>query len=229
VVPAIATILLTDKLWKQLVLGWSMGTIVSIIGLLTSYYADLPSGPTVVATYGLALLILSLILYLVRSENKPIAIRNLIMGIIVVAITSVGFYGLAKFFNGEEEHGHDEPVATSILPEIEHSGNEHNSNEPSKEVEPKNSDELLLLLEQTSDDFEKIDILQKLIKVDEKEGLYRTIQFLENTKVPFLREEALSILKEHSKTNFGYDSIKSPEENSEAIQKFYEWWTQKYS
>ena len=36
VVPAVATIMLTDRLWLQLVLGWSMGTVVSIVGLLGS-------------------------------------------------------------------------------------------------------------------------------------------------------------------------------------------------
>ncbi|HFB67349.1 MAG TPA: metal ABC transporter permease, partial [Calditrichae bacterium] len=75
VVPAIATMMITDKLWLQLVIGWTMGTLVSVIGLALSYYLDLPSGPTVVTTYGLVLLVLSLVLYIVRAENRMIAVR----------------------------------------------------------------------------------------------------------------------------------------------------------
>ena len=53
VVPAITSMLITNVLWKQLVIGWTMGVIVSIVGLYLSYIGDLPSGPTVVSFYGL--------------------------------------------------------------------------------------------------------------------------------------------------------------------------------
>lgn len=220
VVPAIATILLTNRLWLQLVLGWSMGTLVSILGLLTSYYADLPSGPTVVATYGLALLLLSLVLYLIRSKNRKIAVRNLVAGIIVVGITGVIFYGMAKFFIAHDEHAHHE--MSGIVSE------QADSQRITEPPEPHTAQELLRRLEQTTDGFEKIEILQKLVSIDEQEGLYRTIQFLETAEVPFLREEALSILREFAPNDFGYDLSRSKAENAEAIRQFYLWWRQEY-
>jgi zinc/manganese transport system permease protein len=219
VVPAIATLLLTDKLWLQLILGWSMGTVVSIVGLLISYLADLPSGPTVVATYGLALLLLALILYVVRSDNRQIAFRNLVAGIAVLILTSGVFYGMVKIF--EPGVHFDEPHAV-----FEPSANP--ANQPDEFDPVNNSEGLLKKLEQTSNDFEKIDVLRELVRADEKEGIFRTIQFLKSSEVPFLAEEAISILKEYAKTDFGYDSAKSSEENSEALQKFYWWWKQKY-
>lgn len=220
VVPAIATLLLTDKLWLQLILGWSLGTIVSIVGLLVSYFADLPSGPTVVATYGLALLLLALILYVVRSNNRQIAFRNLAAGIIVLASTSGIFYGMVTIFRPGD---HFENPSATLENEITDPSNQ------SKEMNSGNSrKELLIKLDKTSDAFEKIDILKEFVKVDEKEGIFQTIQFLESTDVPFLGEEAISILKEYAKTDFGYDSDKDEEENSKAVQKFYTWWRQKY-
>lgn len=231
VVPAIATLLLTDKLWLQLILGWSMGTVVSLVGLLVSYFGDLPSGPTVVATYGLALLLLSLVLYVVRSDKRQIALRNLAAGIIVLVLTSTVFYGMVKIF---EPEGFEDPSAS-----LEHSTSvdehwAHEDKQPtdslnqSEEMITGNSDELLTKLNQTLEDFERIEILKELVKVDEKDGIFRTIQFLETAPVPFLGEEAISIIKVYSKTDFEYDSAKSPKENLEAIQKFYKWWQQKY-
>ena len=92
-----------------------------------------------------------------------------------------------------------------------------------------NSSKLLIKLDQAETAFEKIAILKELARVDQKEGVLRTIQFLETTDVPFLAEEAISILKEYANTDFNYDSAKSSKENSEAIQRFYEWWKRKYS
>jgi zinc/manganese transport system permease protein len=233
VVPAIATLLLTDKLWLQLVLGWSMGTIVSFVGLLVSYFGDLPSGPTVVATYGLALLLLSLVLYIVRSDQRQIAFRNLVAGIVVLVLISGVFYGMVKIF---EPRGFEDPRATLEQPALLVDNSAHEAdgqatdptNQSKKMTTGKSAEELLTKLDRTSDAFEKIDILKELVKVNEKEGISRTIQFLESETVPFLGEEAISILKEYAKTDFGYDSAKSPRENSEAIQKFHSWWREKY-
>ena len=40
VVPAITSMLITDVLWKQLIIGWTMGVVVSIVGLYLSYIGD---------------------------------------------------------------------------------------------------------------------------------------------------------------------------------------------
>ena len=70
VVPAITSMLITDVLWKQLIIGWTMGIVVSVLGLYLSYVADLPSGPTVVSFYGLMLIIVALYLYIYRAEMR---------------------------------------------------------------------------------------------------------------------------------------------------------------
>jgi zinc/manganese transport system permease protein len=220
VVPAIATIMITDRLWLQLLLGWTMGTVVSVFGLLVSYFADLPSGPTVVATYGFALLMLSLVLYIVRSSRRNLALRNLAMGISVFLITAFIFYGMGEYFQNNL-HPHEESVRVHGHP-----------SESQTESPPNNKItlllELVLQIDEASNPLAKIEVLKKLINVDEKEGTKKAIELLEIFETPFYREEILDILILYSNTNFGYNSLKKKEENGRAVQRFREWWQDRY-
>ena len=57
IVPSVVAMLLVDGARRRLALGWVTGALVSIAGMLASYQFDLPTGATVVATFGLALLL----------------------------------------------------------------------------------------------------------------------------------------------------------------------------
>jgi len=67
-----------------------------------------------------------------------------------------------------------------------------------------------------------------LVEIDEKEGIKKAIELLENSDTPFYREEVLNILKKYSNTDFGYDSLKNKEKNHQAIRNFLAWWQEKY-
>jgi len=56
IVPAVISVLFTEHTGKRLLLGWSLGTFVSLLGLLFSWAFDYPSGPAVACFFGLALL-----------------------------------------------------------------------------------------------------------------------------------------------------------------------------
>ncbi|MCB9772673.1 MAG: metal ABC transporter permease [Candidatus Omnitrophica bacterium] len=60
VVPAVCAMLFTDKLKVRLILGWLVGFIVSVLGIIVSYFCDLPTGACVVATFGVVLIVLTL-------------------------------------------------------------------------------------------------------------------------------------------------------------------------
>jgi len=60
IVPAVCAALFADGIGARLAIGWSVGFVVSAVGCSLSYLADLPTGATVVCTFGLALLILGL-------------------------------------------------------------------------------------------------------------------------------------------------------------------------
>jgi zinc/manganese transport system permease protein len=56
VVPAVTAFLFTRNPRKLTLISWSTGAIASAIGLWISYKSDLPTGPTIVCSYGLVLL-----------------------------------------------------------------------------------------------------------------------------------------------------------------------------
>ncbi|HET9252885.1 MAG TPA: metal ABC transporter permease [Candidatus Eisenbacteria bacterium] len=55
IVPSVIAMILADGAGIRLALGWAAGILVSVLGMLASYELDLPTGATVVTTFGLAL------------------------------------------------------------------------------------------------------------------------------------------------------------------------------
>ncbi|MGQ9723310.1 MAG: metal ABC transporter permease [Candidatus Jordarchaeum sp.] len=52
IIPAVCAMLLAKSLTKRLIIGWTLGTIGSVIGLFLSYKLDLPTGAAIVCTFG---------------------------------------------------------------------------------------------------------------------------------------------------------------------------------
>lgn len=61
IVPATGAILFSSKLSTRLILGWAIGAGASILGIMISYYADLPTGATVICTFGGLLALLAIL------------------------------------------------------------------------------------------------------------------------------------------------------------------------
>lgn len=59
IVPSVASMLFSERLGIRLLIGWTMGVLVSAVGVLVSFYADLPTGATIVVTFGAALLLMA--------------------------------------------------------------------------------------------------------------------------------------------------------------------------
>jgi len=55
IVPAVFSALFSRRLLARLVVCWSLGAIVSAVGLFASFKLDVPTGATVVVTFGIAL------------------------------------------------------------------------------------------------------------------------------------------------------------------------------
>lgn len=60
IVPAVCAILYSDNLFNRLIFGWTVGIIASVIGIALSYYFDLPTGASIICSFGAALGVLSL-------------------------------------------------------------------------------------------------------------------------------------------------------------------------
>jgi zinc/manganese transport system permease protein len=61
IVPSVAAMMYADSIGKRLAIGWSMGTIVSALGVYLSLMLDLPTGATIVCTFGLVLIAMAIV------------------------------------------------------------------------------------------------------------------------------------------------------------------------
>ena len=68
IVPSVAAMLYADSIGKRLAIGWSMGTIVSALGVFLSLKLDLPTGATIVCTFGLVLIIMAVVRPLIQRH-----------------------------------------------------------------------------------------------------------------------------------------------------------------
>jgi zinc/manganese transport system permease protein len=72
IVPSVAAMLYADRIGPRLAIGWTMGTVVSALGIYLSVKLDLPTGATMVCTFGLVLIAMAAVRPLLRrSAGQP--------------------------------------------------------------------------------------------------------------------------------------------------------------
>jgi len=59
IVPSVAAMLYSERIGPRLAIGWTMGTIVSAVGVYLSLVLDLPTGATIVCVFGIALVLVA--------------------------------------------------------------------------------------------------------------------------------------------------------------------------
>jgi zinc/manganese transport system permease protein len=69
IVPSVAAMLYSDRIGRRLAIGWTMGTIVSALGIYFSVTLDLPTGATMVCTFGLVLVLMALVRPLIGGRS----------------------------------------------------------------------------------------------------------------------------------------------------------------
>jgi zinc/manganese transport system permease protein len=70
IVPSVAAMLYADTVGRRLAIGWTMGTIVSAIGVYLSLVLDLPTGATIVCTFGIVLALMAAVRPLIRRSSE---------------------------------------------------------------------------------------------------------------------------------------------------------------
>lgn len=68
IVPSVAAMLYAENIGPRLAIGWTMGTVVSALGVWLSLQLDLPTGATIVVTFGLVLILMALVRPLFRRS-----------------------------------------------------------------------------------------------------------------------------------------------------------------
>ena len=59
IVPSVTAMLYARTIGARLAIGWTMGALVSALGILLSFKLDLPTGATIVCTFGIALALMA--------------------------------------------------------------------------------------------------------------------------------------------------------------------------
>ena len=76
IVPSVGGMLFSGKIGPRLAVGWVMGCVVSILGMYFSVRFDLPTGATIVCTFGLVLIMMASVRPLFRRlANHPARAR----------------------------------------------------------------------------------------------------------------------------------------------------------
>ena len=69
IVPSVGAMLYADTVGKRLAIGWTMGTVVSAMGVYLSLVLDLPTGATIVCTFGVVLAVM--------AATRPLLLRRI--------------------------------------------------------------------------------------------------------------------------------------------------------
>lgn len=94
IIPAAVGMLYADGA-RRLWIGWAVGVTASLAGLIVSYAWDLPTGSTMVCTFGAALAIAGLLRPLRDSEKRTLAGRALRSAVAVVVAGSGAWLAIA--------------------------------------------------------------------------------------------------------------------------------------
>jgi len=86
VIPSVIAMLFVTGTRARLAIGWCVGTVVSMVGLGLSYSYDFPSGPAVVVTFGMTLVIAAAARYVIQADRRGMAAARILATIVLVAL-----------------------------------------------------------------------------------------------------------------------------------------------
>jgi len=224
VVPAITSMLITDVLWKQLVIGWIMGLFVTVIGLYISYIADLPSGPTVVAFYGLVLTIVAIGLYLLKAHQKSKAFSNVAIGLGLTLFSVFGIIAMGKAFGKSKVKANSKNITLPF---------KDSSLEKIKKLEginfqefinrQNNPDSLQIYFDALKDKYAKFQIAKRISRLNLKRGIKLMLKLLKDDSLPFVNQEIADEIKNLTKLKYNYDALNKQAKNKQVLGKISRW------
>jgi len=211
VAPAILAVMVTDNPRYQLLIGWGVGTLVTVAGMFVSVWGDLTTGPTVVASYGVMLALAALIMYVLRSKSR---VKALGRSFAVVAVLGTAVFGLVKLGEAmgersDAQHSHD----------VEDMFADLKAKDAERTAEAL---DLGIALDEGEDPLDCWARVEKSVKENVDAGLPKVVRFLERSDAPlFCREQALTLLDKYAHKNFHYDV--EAEDNSQAVAAMRSW------
>src|SRR5436190_3274582 len=112
VVPGVIAVMFAESTRTRILIAWSVGTLVSVLGMVISNAGDFPTGPSIVAGFTVTLIVSGVAHYLTTSEHSGAAFKRLLAGGAVVALLVWGTTFLKK--HDEHEHGPEDPFSALV-------------------------------------------------------------------------------------------------------------------
>ncbi len=78
IVPSVGAMLYAESIGPRLAIGWTMGTLVSALGVYLSLTVDLPTGATIVCTFALVLIAMAALRPLIRRTVNNSRVRQIV-------------------------------------------------------------------------------------------------------------------------------------------------------
>ncbi len=192
VAPAILALLISDRISIQLLVGWGLGLMVTTIGLVLAYVGDLSTGPAVIATYGVIMLVVAGVVHIVRAPRRAVALRNTGLVLLAFAVGGLALTLLGRTLGAkyEDRDLHAECEHTRVV-----------------EAEP--------------DPGAQAESVLAAFDADVHKGAEQAVAFLQTDPPPFFGQLVLDRLAEEMGEDPGFDSDESMESpvNQRAIER----------
>lgn len=80
IVPSVGAMLYAEHIGPRLAIGWTMGTLVSALGVYLSLKVDLPTGATIVCTFGIILILMAVVRALTHRTSRVEGRQTVVSG-----------------------------------------------------------------------------------------------------------------------------------------------------
>lgn len=228
VAPAILAMVITARMSLQLLIGWSMGTAVSVGGLYASWVLDLPSGPAVIAAYAVALVLAGLVVFVWRAADRSAALRSVLLGTATAAGVVGAVWGAGRWLGATRMSvTHEAHEAAAEVARDRHVAASRESGERQKRsgailsrvgacVGPNKVNRYLAM----AGPEELLSHVRFLLGSDQRKALEFLLIALADDELPLLyREEASGVLQQAGGDTFGYNSDADAAANTKAIAR----------
>jgi zinc/manganese transport system permease protein len=197
VAPAVIALLLTGRLVGQLFVGWGLGLVVTVVGLVLAYVGDFSTGPMVIGCYAVVLVVIATITYNVRAKSRPKAVGNTVVATLAFAVILGAIFAMGRLLggaaHGDHHHGHAPSEADSG--ELEEPGLTDADIE-AQLATTTDPAALVQLYEKASTPDLQGAVVRRAIEVDPKTGARLGIRFLEGDPPRFFAAQVMEALAE---------------------------------
>jgi zinc/manganese transport system permease protein len=111
IIPAVIAVLFAQRIGTRLLIGWSVGALVSMAGVTVSYEADLPSGPVIVVAFAFALILAAIVRTTMVSQTRTRSLMRFAIGAAAIVLV----VGVSKRYLSHEDSREVVPYLKSAV------------------------------------------------------------------------------------------------------------------